>query len=282
MFCINCGTQLPEEAKFCMQCGSAVKPEVSVAEGGQTQLVAARCTNCNGELEVDPTMQTALCPYCNSAYIVEQAIQNYQVTMHGNMNIHNATIHVNGGVNTDNLLARAEQFYEEGDYESALEYYNRVLDNDITNRIAKEGVESIKREMEDYSYYRVAGNKGFTSGTIMLKKDKLIFRDNKGRETVYELMHMKNIHKSMGVLAFNYSGKFSEQALGVQGDVAVLIDHITNAQLGIYPQMHIVKKSNLEQYIIENFTDKILAIKYYREQTGAGLAESKDAIDKIM
>lgn len=32
MFCINCGTQLPEEANFCWKCGRSQKPGVQTEE----------------------------------------------------------------------------------------------------------------------------------------------------------------------------------------------------------------------------------------------------------
>ena len=40
-------------------------------------LVPAKCTNCGASLQIDNTQQAAICPYCHSAYVVEQAINNY-------------------------------------------------------------------------------------------------------------------------------------------------------------------------------------------------------------
>ncbi len=118
MFCMNCGAKLQEGAKFCMNCGMAIGENKS----NETKLVPAKCTNCNAPLEVDATQSAAICPYCKTPYIVEQAIHNYNVSMNGNMNINNATININNGMNIDNLMKRAQRFEADGNYKQAVEY----------------------------------------------------------------------------------------------------------------------------------------------------------------
>lgn len=53
-------------------------------------LIPAQCTNCGAELEVDSSKDAAICPYCNSAYVVEKAINNYNVTN----NIENSVVNI--------------------------------------------------------------------------------------------------------------------------------------------------------------------------------------------
>ena len=43
-------------------------------------LINAKCTNCGANLEVDNAKDAAICPFCHSAYIVQKAINNYNVT----------------------------------------------------------------------------------------------------------------------------------------------------------------------------------------------------------
>ena len=43
-------------------------------------LVPAKCTSCCGTLEVDAELKAAICPHCGSAYIVQEAINQYNVT----------------------------------------------------------------------------------------------------------------------------------------------------------------------------------------------------------
>ena len=45
----------------------------------KARLVPAICTQCGAKLEVDPTHDAAVCPYCNTPFIVEKAVQNYSV-----------------------------------------------------------------------------------------------------------------------------------------------------------------------------------------------------------
>ena len=43
-------------------------------------LVNAKCTNCGGVLQVDKSKDAMVCPYCGAAFIVEKAVQNFNVT----------------------------------------------------------------------------------------------------------------------------------------------------------------------------------------------------------
>ena len=54
-------------------------------------LIKAQCPNCGGALEVDNTQDAAICPFCKTPYIVEKAINQY------NMNA--AAVNFNGTVN---------------------------------------------------------------------------------------------------------------------------------------------------------------------------------------
>ncbi len=146
MFCIKCGSQLPDDAKFCSECGNVLSG-VSDMRKESTKLVPAKCTSCGANLEVDADLKAAICPFCDSAYIVEQAIHNYNITLNGSMNIGSAVINVMQD-NADNLLARAEEFRKNQEYDKAIEYYNRVLDIDVNNKKAREGLELIKNKNE--------------------------------------------------------------------------------------------------------------------------------------
>ena len=68
----------------------------------KTRLVPAVCTQCGANLEVDPNQEAAVCKYCNTPFIVEKAIQNY--------NIQHATIEHADNV-TINTKSTAESFF---------------------------------------------------------------------------------------------------------------------------------------------------------------------------
>jgi predicted RNA-binding Zn-ribbon protein involved in translation (DUF1610 family) len=57
------------------------------------KIVPASCTQCGGSVEVDPNSEKATCPFCGTAFIVEKAINNY--------NVQHATIEHADNVNID-------------------------------------------------------------------------------------------------------------------------------------------------------------------------------------
>lgn len=133
MFCMKCGTQLPDDAAFCYKCGN----KVSIVQSGnnintldtingRTKMTSAKCTNCGATVEVDANSKTATCPYCN-----------------GNFNINGTA--VNGITqNVESLLGRAIEFYSYQDYDTAIKYFNRVLDLDYKNEVARKCLEAVK------------------------------------------------------------------------------------------------------------------------------------------
>ena len=54
-------------------------------------LLKAQCPNCGGNLEVDNSKDAAICPFCKTPYIVEKAINQY--------NLNANTVNLNGNVN---------------------------------------------------------------------------------------------------------------------------------------------------------------------------------------
>ena len=145
MFCMNCGAQIPDEAKYCLNCGTKLgvvesSPVIKSNNNHGLRMVPAKCTNCGGTLQVDSMAKVATCIYCNSNFVVEQAINNYNIQFSGNMTVGSAVINVNG-VNIDNLLARALDFENNGQLDKAITYFNKVLDIDINNSSAKLGVQ---------------------------------------------------------------------------------------------------------------------------------------------
>lgn len=105
--------------------------------------VQAKCPNCGGFLAVDNANDAAICQFCGTPFIVENAVQNYNITVKGDINLDNATVKVEGAPNISSLLLRASSFIKEKDYSMALEYYNKVLDLDPYNRSARAGISNL-------------------------------------------------------------------------------------------------------------------------------------------
>ena len=138
MFCMNCGQQLPDGAKFCLNCGT---PQGAVSPTGTTQsetinldgmhtFVPAMCPNCNAHMKVDTTSNVARCDTCGTECLVQDAIK--ALTIKGNVQVENATINVTG-TNTDSLLQRVEILLADGDFSGAMSKCDIILDSDPTN-----------------------------------------------------------------------------------------------------------------------------------------------------
>lgn len=65
---------------------------------GNVKMVPAVCTQCGGTVEVDRGSDTATCPFCGASFIVEKAVNNYNV-QHANIeHADNVNIDVKGAV----------------------------------------------------------------------------------------------------------------------------------------------------------------------------------------
>ncbi len=65
-------------------------------------LVSAICTQCGGQLKVDSNLEAAVCKYCNAPFIIEKAINKYNI----NNNITGSVVNIYGG-NVSDFVIRA-------------------------------------------------------------------------------------------------------------------------------------------------------------------------------
>ena len=96
--------------------------------------VAARCTQCGANIEVDDTKEAGICKYCGTAFVTEKAINNYNIN--NTYNIQNANI-IMPDKNIDNLKKLGFEEYKNGKYESADNYFRQVLEIDGNDYEAK-------------------------------------------------------------------------------------------------------------------------------------------------
>lgn len=238
MFCSNCGAKINDGAKFCNNCGAPQAGTMAVTSmptPSSTKFVPAKCTNCGGTLDVDPTQQAAVCPYCNSAFIVEKAIQNYNIN--GNINVNGATINVQG-FNSDNLIARAKEFEAQADYDNAEIYFNKVLDMDINNVEAKQGVQRVKEERMNHVYFKVEDPTLFSGNNIVeVKRNRITVTSPKGKVDEYFFNKMRKLDFSLVSIQFEYPGKWTAVVLGCgsRDTAKAIVSFIEDALNGIYP-----------------------------------------------
>lgn len=93
-------------------------------------LVAAKCTQCGAELQVDNSKDAAVCKYCGTPFIVEKAINNYNTYVTQNFQGANVIIQ---GKTVESILTRAMQFMKIDDWEKANEYVEDALDIEPEN-----------------------------------------------------------------------------------------------------------------------------------------------------
>ncbi len=248
MFCINCGAKISDGAKFCAHCGAkqgspdeqtsfnnTIADKVNI----NTKLVPAKCTNCGGQLTVNPDQQAAVCPFCNSAFIVEQAINNYNVKMNGNLNVGSATINVQG-LNTNNLVARAKSFEAQKKYEMALDYFDRVLDIDVHNTEAIDGTYRVKEKIRNYVYLSGITSTFFgTKQKFEITREKIIIKDKADKvleEYAIKLIEDEELTNFSTYVCFKYPGKQMGVILRVGRDMAKKVfKFIQDAKIGILP-----------------------------------------------
>lgn len=85
-------------------------------------LKPAICTQCGGQIEVDDSKEAGICQFCGTAFITEKVIHQY-VTQN---NFAGATINIQGGVETDNLIKLARRAFELKNFDEAIKYYTQV------------------------------------------------------------------------------------------------------------------------------------------------------------
>lgn len=88
---------------------------------------AAICTQCGARLEVDPNCEAAICKYCNTPFITEKAINNYNTTYVTNIgHLHADVVHINDDSSRDSRVKSGETFLKFDDYTSAEEVFSKL------------------------------------------------------------------------------------------------------------------------------------------------------------
>lgn len=93
-------------------------------------LVAAKCTQCGANIEVDDTNEAGICKYCGTAFITEKAINNYNTYITNNNNFAGANINVVGG-DVDNLIELAKNALEINNEKDTLKYCEKALEINV-------------------------------------------------------------------------------------------------------------------------------------------------------
>jgi hypothetical protein len=92
-------------------------------------LVPAKCTQCGASVKVDSSLAAAVCEHCQTPFIVETAINEYNIE---NANIEADVVNVYQGSNPKKMIQRARILFEDGDWKQSQKIIDEALQIDPT------------------------------------------------------------------------------------------------------------------------------------------------------
>lgn len=114
--------------------------------------VAAKCTECGANIEVDDTKEAGICKYCGTAFITEKAINNYNTYVTNNNNFYGANVTVQNNQNIDGLLILAKSELQAKYYGSKDLY--KYLDDIVIK--SPDGTKRIIELFQEMGLYQLA------------------------------------------------------------------------------------------------------------------------------
>lgn len=97
-------------------------------------LVAAKCTQCGANIEVNPSQDAGICPHCGTAYVTEKVIKNYitnNYTNIGSVNID--TLNVSMPDPVEHTVNSYSAYMKQKEYKKAYLLLRDELDLDSAN-----------------------------------------------------------------------------------------------------------------------------------------------------
>ena len=95
-------------------------------------MVQAKCENCGGILAVDSDLKVANCPFCGTAYVVQDSINYYNSTVSiDNSTIHNVqanVVNINDERSSEGRLKAADAYMQIKKFDDALREYKKVTE----------------------------------------------------------------------------------------------------------------------------------------------------------
>ena len=89
-------------------------------------IVPAICTQCGARVEVNNALDAAICPFCNTAFIIEKAINQYHITQ--NININAGVVNMRNEPSLEQMYHNARTLIMEGAYHHCV-YGEKYLDD---------------------------------------------------------------------------------------------------------------------------------------------------------
>ena len=190
--------------------------------------VQAQCESCGGLLTVDSDLKAAICPYCGSAYVVQDSI-NYFNSSTKIEHMHADVVNVSDESSSEGRLRAAEAFMKIRDYQKAEQAYKDVTNLTPQNYLGWIGL--IEAHTHNYS---------------------------KRIKSLKEIKTLDNFAKSAVVLAppgvedllSKYSADKNKQIKNNEDDIAALADATK------YQAQKVAELKDLEKNLHESITEK--------------------------
>ena len=92
-------------------------------------LVPAKCPNCGASLTVDPVTRAAVCPYCQTPFVVEDAVNNYNIQNTVRVeHLHTDKVEIQDSGSAESLLKTANTYLSLNNYISARHNFKEITE----------------------------------------------------------------------------------------------------------------------------------------------------------
>ena len=107
------------------------------------RLTRAKCPNCGADIKVNKAEEKAVCEYCNSEVLIEDAIARLKVIVEGE-------VELKGVPKLESYLKLGDRAYKDGEFDEAYANYSKALELDTDNAIAilRQGISKVLKEKE--------------------------------------------------------------------------------------------------------------------------------------
>ena len=144
----------------------------------ELKITPALCTQCGARIEVDPSQAAAICPHCKTAFIVESAVQKYNIQYIQSANVeHIDTVNINTTTQVNG--------------NSVLYFIDKHLDRLNKNKMEALKAEKDKHDLEERILLRRLENEE-------LKRE----REYKRRNAPLYIRAVKFIFRTVGKMIF--------------------------------------------------------------------------------
>ncbi len=160
-------------------------------------IVAAKCTNCGANLEINQNLDAAVCPFCNTAFVVEKAINNYKVS------IQNSSVNIyTYDLSYDEKYENANSFLTiHKEYLRSAELFEELVKLDPNDYRGWWGVvRSVTREFSYIGHNEMSKINRYADSAFRVCKDEGVCREIKSLWAPYKTLY-DNTHSNYANLS---------------------------------------------------------------------------------